>query len=432
MKESKVISFNKIKDIKKENRNLFFKKDRGYKIILFYIGFMFLSSFLFNRPGEIILAMKEILFSTSVLITDYMEYGNIGAALFNSSCLMLIVVLISRLNGKDMDGPLIAAIFTVGGFGLFGKNIYNIWSVFLGVYLYSHIKKRKFAEYILVAFYGTALGPLVSLISFGLGLSILDGIILGNITGILAGLILPPLASHFVSFHKGFNLYNVGFTAGIVGTLFMSLLRGLGFNSETVSIVLEGKNLVLAIYFFTFFASMIGLGWLINGRSFTGFKDILRETGGNSPDFVGSYKIGPSLINMGILGVASISYVLLVGGNLNGPVIGGVFTVVGFGAFGKHIKNTFPVVLGVYLSSLFKIWEINTTGILLAALFGTTLAPISGSFGWGAGILAGLVHVSLVSNTAYLHGGVNLYNNGFAGGIVAAILVPIIQDLRNK
>lgn len=432
MKESKVISFKDIKDMKKQNKRLLINEDIKYVIILAYISIIFLSSFLFNTPREIIIGMKSILLSTSVLVTDYMEYGNIGAAFLNSSLLMMIVVFISRINKKDMNGSLIAAIFTVGGFGLFGKNLYNIWSIFLGVYIYSSIKNRDFSEYILIAFYGTALGPVISLITFGLGFNILDGLILGNLAGIIAGVILPPLANHFVNFHKGFNLYNVGFTAGIIGTLFMSVLRGLGFNSETVSIVLEGKNLVLGTYFFILFASMVVLGWFLNGNKFKGFKKILEEPGTNSPDFINRYGIGPSLINMGILGIISISYVLLVKGDLSGLVIGGVFTVVGFGAFGKHIKNILPVILGVYLASLFKIWEINSAGILLAALFGTTLAPISGTFGWGAGILVGILHVSIVSNTAYIHGGINLYNNGFAGGIVAAIIVPIIQDLKDQ
>jgi len=30
-------------------------------------------------------------------------------------------------------------------------------------------------------------------------------------------------------------------------------------------------------------------------------------------------------------------------------------------------------------------------------------------------------------NVGVLHGGVNLYNNGFSGGFVAAFLVPIIE-----
>ncbi|MDD3917406.1 MAG: DUF1576 domain-containing protein [Synergistaceae bacterium] len=31
-----------------------------------------------------------------------------------------------------------------------------------------------------------------------------------------------------------------------------------------------------------------------------------------------------------------------------------------------------------------------------------------------------------------LHAGFNLYNNGFAGGLVAAILVPLIETFRGR
>ena len=33
------------------------------------------------------------------------------------------------------------------------------------------------------------------------------------------------------------------------------------------------------------------------------------------------------------------SYVLIVGGQLNGPTLGGIFAVIGFGAYGKHLKK---------------------------------------------------------------------------------------------
>lgn len=418
--------------MEEQDRNLISDENINYLIMLGYISIVLFSSFIFNTPKEIFLGMKDILLSTSILLTDYMEYGNIGSAFMNSSILMLIALCIAKYNNVDMSGPVIASIFTIGGFGLFGKNIYNIWSIFIGVYLYCYIKREEFKKYIVIAFFGTALGPLVSQISFGLGLGIFKGILLGNLSGIIAGIILIPLANHFVSFHRGFNMYNVGFTAGIIGTLFMSLLRGFGFNNDAVSIVLHNKNLILGIYFYLFFISMIVLGWILNKNSFNGFKELLQETGAGGPNFIHKYGIGLSLINMGILGILSISYVLLVKGQLNGLTIGGAFTVVGFGAFGKHMKNIIPVILGVYIASLFKVWEVNSAAILLAALFGTTLAPISGTFGWGAGILSGILHVSIVSNTSYLHGGMNLYNNGFAGGIVAAILVPVIQDFKES
>lgn len=429
---AKIESLKYIGDTKTVKKELVINEGTKYSIMFLYVGFMLLSSLIFNTPREIVIGMKDILLSPSILLTDYMELGNIGAALVNSSLAMMFAIFIAKFNGVHMTGPVMAGIFTIGGFGLLGKNIYNIWPIFLGVYLYSYIKGEKFSKYIIVAFFGTALGPLVSQISFGLGFNTLKGILLGSLAGVIAGMILPSLASHYSSFHKGFNLYNVGFTAGIVGTLFMSLLRGFGFNNNSTLIVLQGKNLILSIYFCAYFGSMILLGWFLNGCSFNGYKKMLDNPGVGGPDFVSLYGLGLTLINMGILGVLSVLYVLLVKGQLSGLVIGGAFTVVGFAAFGKHTKNTVPIVLGVYLASILKIWEINSAGILLAALFGTTLAPIAGKFGWVAGILAGFLHTSIVSNTGYLHGGMNLYNNGFAGGIVAAIMVPVLQGFQKE
>ena len=37
--------------------------------------------------------------------------------------------------------------------------------------------------------------------------------------------------------------------------------------------------------------------------------------------------------------------------------------------------------------------------------------------------------MSLVTNVGFLHAGMNLYNNGFSGGFVAALLVPLMDTL---
>jgi hypothetical protein len=63
----------------------------------------------------------------------------------------------------------------------------------------------------------------------------------------------------------------------------------------------------------------------------------------------------------------------------------------------------------------------------LAALFGTTLAPISGDNGPKPGVIAGVLHMAMVMNVGYLHAGMNLYNNGFSGGFVAAGLIPVFE-----
>jgi hypothetical protein len=58
------------------------------------------------------------------------------------------------------------------------------------------------------AFFGTALAPLVSEVSFNLNLPVAAGIALGILAGIIVGMVLPQRASNFVNFHHGFNLYN--------------------------------------------------------------------------------------------------------------------------------------------------------------------------------------------------------------------------------
>ncbi len=401
-----------------------------YLIIIAYAFVFLFSGFLFNTPQQIYTGMIHITKSPSILVSDYMVLGNLGAAFFNMGLLMLISILICKINRVNMNGTIIAAIFTVGGFALFGKNIYNIWAILLGIYFYSQYKKTNYSKFILVALFGTALAPMVSQVSFGFGFHPVLGVVLGNTLGIIAGFILPSLANHLIKFHQGFNIYNIGFTCGMVGTIFMAVFRSFGLETPATLIVGEGFNKILGIYLTILFLSMVILGLIFNKFTFTGYHKILKHTGRLVDDFVLSEGFGVTFINMGLLGLVTTYYILMIGGQLNGAILGGIFTVVAFGAFGKHLKNIYPILIGVYLASLLQIWDVNATGALLAALFGTTLAPITGVFGWKSGIIAGFFHMAMVMNVGYLHGGMNLYNNGFSGGMVAALLVPIIGALR--
>ena len=45
---------------------------------------------------------------------------------------------------------------------------------------------------------------------------------------------------------------------------------------------------------------------------------------------------------------------------------------------------------------------------------------------------AGILHTCVMLAVGPLCGGYNLYNNGFAAGLVALILVSIIQDVFNR
>uniref|UniRef100_UPI000A82C2AA DUF1576 domain-containing protein n=1 Tax=Clostridium sp. NkU-1 TaxID=1095009 RepID=UPI000A82C2AA len=62
----------------------------------------------------------------------------------------------------------------------------------------------------------------------------------------------------------------------------------------------------------------------------------------------------------------------------------------------------------------------------------TTLAPIAGEFGVIAGVIAGFLHSAAALNVGIVYGGMNLYNNGFAGGLIATFLVPVFQSVRDR
>ena len=156
------------------------------------------------------------------------------------------------------------------------------------------------------------------------------------------------------------------------------------------------------------------------------------ESGQSPSDFIALAGIGPVLVNMGSSGLVGMAYVLAVGGELNGPVIGALLSIVGFAAFGKHPLNFAPIIAGVFLGSLAKPWGAADPSILLAALFGTNLAPIAGRFGWYWGVVAGFIHSSAALSVGSVHGGLNLYNNGFAAGIVASILAPVIMAIQSR
>ena len=53
---------------------------------------------------------------------------------------------------------------------------------------------------------------------------------------------------------------------------------------------------------------------------------------------------------------------------------------------------------------------------------------VGASYAWTGG--PGFVHSAAALTVGSLHAGLNLYNNGFAAGIVAAFLVPVIVALR--
>jgi hypothetical protein len=384
-----------------------------------------------DGPVDVVRGIGQIVTTRDALVTDYFADG-IGAACVNAGLLMLCAAYIYHRSRAKIGGAVVACLFLVLGFGLFGKNLVNTWSIVLGVYLYARFKGEAFGTHANTAFFGAALAPVFSEILFSTALSLEVRLPLAIATGLLIGFILAPAAAQLFKAHAGFSLYNMGFTAGIVGTLVVALYKSYGFVPVPVMIWTTGNNTLLAGSLAALFGSMVGVGYLLDRALVPQLRRILAEPGQSPSDFIALVGFGPTLANMGLTGFVGTAYVLVIGGDLNGPVIGAIFTIVGFAAYGKHPRNIIPIMAGVFLGSIAKPWNPTDPGAVLAALFGTTLAPIAGTFGWSWGIVAGFVHSSAAMSVGVVHGGLNLYNNGFAAGLVASVLVPIILAVRGR
>jgi hypothetical protein len=211
------------------------------------------------------------------------------------------------------------------------------------------------------------------------------------------------------------------------------VLKSFGVEIESRLIWSTGNNEVFGIVLSVLFGGMIVFGVAVRGRSiWESYNRIIKSYGIGGTDYLRDEGGASTVFNMGVNGLFATYFVLAVGGELNGPTICGIFTVVGFGATGKHLRNIAPVMMGVYLASFTKTWNIYQPSPMLALLFSTTLAPVAGEFGVVAGIVAGYLHSSVALNVGIVYGGMNLYNNGYAGGIVAIFMVPVIQSVMDR
>ena len=146
---------------------------------------------------------------------------------------------------------------------------------------------------------------------------------------------------------------------------------------------------------------------------------MVAEPGQSPTDFIAIAGFGPTLANMGLWRDRDGLRALAVGGELNGPVIGAIFTIVGFAAFGKHPRNIVPIMIGVFIGSL-PPWGRRAGDPARGAVRHDAGADRR-ALRLALGIVAGFIHSSAALTVGTVHAGLNLYNNGFAAGIVASI-----------
>jgi hypothetical protein len=137
----------------------------------------------------------------------------------------------------------------------------------------------------------------------------------------LFGLILPPAAALLGKAPMGFALYNVGFTAGLVGVLVVARLPSYVLVPVPVFIWTTGHNLQLGSFMGVMVSWLMLKGIAIDSRAPARLKTLLRSSGQAPSDFIDLAGLGATMLNIGLTGSLDMVYILAIGVDIDGPVI---------------------------------------------------------------------------------------------------------------
>ncbi len=389
----------------------------------------------------------QILMSPAQLTKDYFEVGSVSGAFLNVALVGFACTAMAFLPGAAVNGLTIAAYFLTTGFSFWGINFLNMWPFFLGVMLHALARRESFAKYVNLAMFSTALCPLASELLLRYPESgeprgvTLTGVVLMLAVGMLIGFLTPAMAAHSPSVHKGYDLYSAALPGVLLGLFAVAVLyKSLGHAVPEIAATLgESHPAVVWGFCAVFFGLCVLAGWQLNGRSFGGYADLLRDTG-HKADFAAKYGAGLAVMNVGVYGLMILAYYIFVNAiqgdalaGFNGVTLGIVFCMVCFGGAGAHPGNVWPIMAGYVAFSfaatlcLGGVFPVNAQAIMVGLCFASGLAPIAGNYGWWAGVLAGGMHYFLVTSIPAIHGGFSLYNGGFTSLLIAVILVPQLE-----
>lgn len=385
--------------------------------------------------SEMFAGLGRIVSKPSLLTKDYFyaEIGSVSGAMFNTFLVGAVCCAMMYLKGASVAGGTVAAYFLTIGFSFFGINILNILPFVFGTLVYSAIKQQSFAKNINFAMFSTALAPLASEVMFRYpsaeahGISF-SGVMLAVAIGLVVGITMPALCAHAQSFHKGYDLYNAGPAAGFLCfVIYCIMYKAIGVSAPEIKATLgEGSRLFCNVFAIACFALCLIFGLAING-GFKGYGKLLLDPG-HKVDFAQKHGIGPCLINVGVYGLFIVAYYNLIGATFTGPTFGVIWCMLAFCAAGSTPLNVLPIMIGYFLASLFGATVLNAQAIVVGLCFASGLAPISGHYGPIAGIAAGVLHYCTVTSVPAIHGGFNLYNGGFTSGLVAFVMVPVLES----
>lgn len=432
--------------------------------LLFSLGFLLAVPLAALYTGEthVFQDWIRILTSPCPLVTDYYALGSLPATFLNAGlcggvCTMMFYLLKGNYGPANWAG-----YFLVVAHCFYGLNFLNMWFPILGIYIYCLGTKVRFRDTLDVAMMSTAFGPFMSellwrypletqipitLGSFSFNLM---GVLLCILLGIFLGYAVPAMLPGAKLLHKGYNLYNGGLAFGLLGLLIYSFMyRTMGLQTAPQVVLVNetyashGNSYMgfCNAFFCIIFAICLLRGFYLNGKSFKGYRTLMKEVGRNT-NFLEKFGAGLTWINLGFYGLMMVLYFDVIilftnGAGWTGATCGVTLAAITFAASGQHPSNVWSILVGyvtlyvfVYVICMLfgreMAWTLSTQGYINGVAFATGLCPFAGYYGIDVGILAGFMSATMCTTTSIMHGGFMLYNGGLTAGITALILTPML------
>ena len=413
--------------------------------------------------ANMIQGMKNILLLPCKVTTNYFGLGGFAATFLNMGLVGLFCWALCCLPGAKAGNATTLGFLLTVGFGSWGINPLNMIPTILGVLLYALVKKEKAGSLVNAMMFSTGIAPLISELLFRypgvgaeapyLGFNWL-GAVLAIFVGLVIGFFLPAGLGHAPNIHKGFNHYSaavpIGFTAFFLRVVLYKVMLGKGVgdvaalkNYTNNADAFWASNIFCIVLFVLCIVLALAMGCKLKD-----YWNLMKDPG-KGVSFTTKYGNAPFLMNVGVYGLMIVAYfnlaAFLDGGTARmstvwtGMTFGIVFCMLCTCNSGSHPRNVLPIMVGYIATSYLFGWiagalgmenyalTIGSQGILIGMCYANGLSPISGTYGFGYGALAGGLHYLLVTAVPDMHGGFCLYNGGFTAALICLVLVPQLE-----
>ena len=295
---------------------------------------------------------------------DYFKLGGLSGAFFNTGMVGLACCGLLYFTKAKCTGLTVAAYWLNAGFATFGMTFLTLWPFFLGVFVYSRIKKVSFGSVANLAMFSTAVAPFAGELIWrypGLdahGFSFF-GLLGALILGIVTGLVMPSLCAHAPNFHKGYDLYNAGPAAGLLAFFYCCVLyRSPGIELPSNTDLGDGHRIFVNVFFLIMFVLCFVYAYILDHDCFRNYKK-LWISDGYKTDYTSAFGMPAALVNMGVYGLFILLYynvvhgltfadgsLALTGAKFTGATMGAIMCMYAFCCQGAQPRTVFPIMIG--------------------------------------------------------------------------------------